>query len=51
MATLTAQAVQEPPLDGVHPNDVKKPKDKKDKAAAAATSQYPLEVSITGIGG
>ena len=38
----TAMAAQLPS----HSNDVKKPKEKKDKLAAPV-SQYPLEVSIT----
>ncbi|KAG1752134.1 hypothetical protein EDB19DRAFT_1893055 [Suillus lakei] len=46
MATPVAsssQPVQIPALDGPHPGNTKKPKEKKDKAAAAA-SQYPLEL-------
>jgi threonyl-tRNA synthetase len=43
MATPVASSSQ-PALQGPHTGDAKKPKEKKDKAAAAA-SQYPLEVS------
>ncbi|KAG2136043.1 hypothetical protein DEU56DRAFT_871584 [Suillus clintonianus] len=46
MATPVAsssQPVQIPALDGPHAVNAKKPKEKKDKAAAAA-SQYPLEL-------
>jgi threonyl-tRNA synthetase len=43
MATPVASSSQ-PALQGPHAGDAKKPKEKKDKAAAAA-SQYPLEVS------
>ncbi|KIJ63654.1 hypothetical protein HYDPIDRAFT_175966 [Hydnomerulius pinastri MD-312] len=39
----SSQPVQIPALQGPHAGDAKKPKDKKDKAAAAA-SQYPLEL-------
>lgn len=47
MATPVAsssQPVQIPALKGPHAGDAKKPKEKKDKVAAAA-SQYSLEVS------
>jgi len=40
----SSQPVQIPALQGPHAGEVKKPKEKKDKAAAAA-SQYALEVS------
>lgn len=40
----SSQPAQIPALDGPHAGNVKKPKEKKDKVAAAA-SQYQLEVS------
>jgi hypothetical protein len=44
MATPIASSSQPAAPDGPHAGNAKKPKEKKDKAAAAA-SQYPLEVS------
>jgi threonyl-tRNA synthetase len=40
----SSQPAQIPALDGPHAGNAKKPKEKKDKTAAAA-SQYPIEVS------
>lgn len=41
----SSQPVQIPALESVHADDTKKPKDKKAKAAAAAATGHPLEVS------
>ncbi|KAL4076562.1 hypothetical protein V8B97DRAFT_2083075 [Scleroderma yunnanense] len=43
MATPVASNAQIPVVEAIHPNDAKRPKEKKDKTAAVV-SQYPLEL-------